>query len=195
MKKVFKILIAALIAIVLGSAIGIGSAFVAYDAVASAYSIKNGPWQTSLAVGSEQANPYTRAAVAVHALLALKQSETIYYTAYRDDNGDPLSGNYVYRIEGKNPDARWWSITVYGADDFLIPNELNRYSYNMNNATYNEDGFYNIYLSRTQRSGDWLPLGNQNKFSLSLRLYNPGSTALNNPATVELPHIIKEVSR
>jgi hypothetical protein len=183
MKKVFKILIAALIAIVLGSAIG------------SAYSIKNGPWQTSLAVGSEDANLYTRASVAVHALLALKQSETVYYTAYKDDNGDPLNGNYVYRIEGKNPDARWWSITIYGADDFLIPNELNRYSYNMNNVTYNADGVYTIYLSRTQRSGNWLPLGNQNKFSLSLRLYNPGSTVLSNPATVELPHIIKEGAR
>jgi hypothetical protein len=40
-----------------------------------------------------------------------------------------------------------------------------------------------------------LPLGNQNKFSLSLRLYNPGSTVLKNPATVELPHIIKEGTR
>ncbi|MDD5312492.1 MAG: DUF1214 domain-containing protein [Dehalococcoidia bacterium] len=195
MKKIFKILIAALIALVLGSAVGVGSALVAYDAVASAYSVKNGPWQTSLAVGSEDASLYTRASVAVHALLALRKSETVYYTAYKDDNGDPLNSNYVYRIEGKNPDARWWSITVYGADDFLIANELNRYSYNMNNVASNADGSYTIYLSRNQRSGNWLPLGNQSKFSLSLRLYNPGSTVLDNPATVELPHIIREGAR
>ena len=43
--------------------------------------VRNGPWATSLAVGSAQSGPYLRAYVAVHGLLALNRGETIYYNA------------------------------------------------------------------------------------------------------------------
>ncbi len=195
MKKPVKIIIAVLVALVLGSAIGVGTAVYAYDPVTSLQSVKDGPWDTNLASGSEQANPYNRAAVAVHGLLALDRSETIYYSAYTDDSGKQLDGNLDYRIEGKAPDARWWSITVYGADEFLIPNELNRYSCNANNVTYDSNGKFVAYVSKTQKQGLWLPLGDQKRFVLALRLYNPGQSVSTSPATVELPHIIQEVSK
>ena len=192
MNKTAKIIAGILIALIVGSAIGIGSAFAAVDAMANRFSIHNGPWQASLAAGSPQADPYTRASIAMHYLLALNQFEVIYYNAYKDDNGDPLQADCTYRIEGKTLDTRWWSITAYGADDFLIPNELNRYSYNMDNVKYDADNNFVIYLSKTPKTDDWLPLGDQKTFSLSLRLYNPGQLIRDNPAIVELPHIIKE---
>jgi hypothetical protein len=195
MKKPVKILVAVLIALVLGTAIGIGSAVYAYDSVASVRSITNGPWQTNLTYGSEEAGPYIRAATAAHGLLALKQSETIYYSAYTDDNGRPLSSEFDYQIEGKMPDARWWSITVYGSDDFLIANQVNRYSCNANNVTCDPGGKFTVYISKTQKPGLWVPLGDQKKFFMTLRLYNPGQTVRNSPGTVELPHIAREVSK
>jgi hypothetical protein len=195
MKKPVKIVLGILVALVLGSVIGVGSAILAYDGIAGMRSVYNGPWQTNLAVGSEEASPYLRASVAVHGLLALNQSETIYYHAYGDESGKVFDGNNVYRIEGKAPDARWWSITLYGADDFLIPNELNRYSYSGNSVAYDKDGKFTIYLSKTRKPGDWLPLGDHNRFSLSLRLYNPGESVRKNPAGIELPHIVREVSK
>jgi hypothetical protein len=190
--KTTKIIAGTLIALILGSAIGIGSALAAVDVMANRSSIHNGPWQASLAAGSPQADPYTRASIAMHYLLALNQLEVIYYNAYTDDNGDPLRGDCTYRIEGKALETRWWSITAYGADDFLIPNELNRYSYNMDNVKYDADKNFVIYLSKTPETGDWLPLGDQQTFSLSLRLYNPGQLIRDHPDIVELPHIIKE---
>ena len=195
MKKPVKIIIAVLVALVLGTGIGVGTAVYGYDAVASVRSITNGPWQTNLTYGSEEAGPYIRAATAVHGLLALKQSETIYYFANSDDKGQPLSSDFDYRIEGKTPDARWWSITIYGADEFLIPNELNRYSCNANNVPYDSSGQFSVYISKTPKPGVWVPLGDQKKFLLTLRLYNPGQTVRNGPGTVELPHIIREVSK
>ncbi len=192
MNKTAKIIVGTLIALILGSVIGIGSAVAAFDIVANRLSINNGPWQTSLAVGSQQADPYTRTSIAIHYLLALNQSEVIYYNAYKDDNGDPLRSDCTYRIEGKTLETRWWSITAYGTDDFLIPNELNRYSYNMDNVKYDADNNFVIYLSKTPKTGDWLPLGDQKTFSLSLRLYNPGQLIRDHPDIVELPHIIKE---
>jgi hypothetical protein len=194
-KKPVKVILGILVAIILGSAIGIGSAILAFEQGVNARGIINGAWRTNLSAGSQQADIFTRAWIAVHGLLALNQSETIYYHSYTDDNGQPLSSENVYRIEGKAPDSRWWSITVYGADDFLIPNELSRYSYSGNSVMYDRDGKFTIYLARVQKPGDWLPLGNQNKFNLSLRLYNPGESVRSNPAAVELPHIIKEAGK
>ena len=195
MKKPVKILIAVLIALVLGTAIGVGSVILSYNSAVATQNIKNGSWQTNLGTGTEKANPYLRAATAVHYLLALNQSETIYYSANTDDSGNLLNANNDYRMEGKAPDARWWSITVYGADDFLIPNALNRYSYNANNVSLDSNGKFSIYVSKQQQAGAWLPLGDQKRFVLALRLYNPGQSVRTNPATIELPHIIKVVKK
>ncbi len=195
MKKPVKIILGVLIALILGSGIGFGSAVWAFEGGANSGGVINGPWRTNLAAGSQQADLYTRTWIAVHGLLALNQSETIYYSAYTDDSGQLLSGDSVYRIEGKAPDARWWSITLYGTDDFLVPNDLNRYSYSGNSVTYDQNGKFTIYIAKTQKPGDWLPLGDQKRFALSLRLYNPGESIRKNPATVELPLIIREVGK
>jgi len=47
-------------------------------------------------VGSPQANIYLRAR---WALFAFNKTETIYYNADVDDNGDPLTGDSDYLIE------------------------------------------------------------------------------------------------
>ena len=85
--------------------------------------VSDGPWSTSLDTGSSEGGPYLRARIAVHGLLALSREETVYYSALRDSDGADLVGNCSYRLEGRDPPTRWWSITAYGADDFLIPND------------------------------------------------------------------------
>ena len=112
MKKPAQIILGILAVIVLGTAIGIGSAAVAMKMVYNIGTVKNGPWRTNLTAGSRQANMYTRAAIALFGLFALNQSETIYYSARADDSGQRFSGDHIYRIEGKAPEARWWSITA-----------------------------------------------------------------------------------
>ena len=195
MKKPLKYFLASAIALVLGGAIGYGSGVWAYDFVYESASLKNGPWFTNLTIGSEEAGIYTRAAVAEHELLALAQSEAVYYTAYADEDGEPLRGDCDYTIEGNDLDARWWSITVYGDDDFLIPNDGNRYSYNGKNVTDDADGRYTIHLSRTAKEGNWLPAGSEERLSLWLRLYDPGPAFYENPAMVELPRIVRKECR
>src|SRR5262245_22551598 len=101
--------------------------------------VSDGPWQTSLDTGSSAANMYQRARVAVHGLLALNRSETIYYTANTDSDGAPLTGACRYELTGRDPPARWWSITAYGADDYLIPNPAGRYSVSMNSVARQDD--------------------------------------------------------
>jgi len=164
-----------LLVVVVALALGVGSALLGVGLVTEKDLIRNGAWYTGLTYGSEQAGMYTRAAVAIEWLFALNRSEVIYYMADTDDAGQLLRSSCDYRIEGSSLDAyaSWWSITVYGADNFLIPNEQNRYSYTNKNIEYDEDGKFTIFLSSTPKTGNWLPAGNQKKITLALRMYNP----------------------
>jgi len=91
--------------------------------------------------------------------------------------------------------ARWWSITVYGADNYLIPNEAMRNAFNDQDVAKNADGRYTISVSSTPKRGNWLPSGNQDQLYLTLRLYNPLPEVYHKPAELELPQIIKEACR
>jgi hypothetical protein len=149
--------------------------------------IDDGPWRTSLYIGSSESGPYLRAQIAVHGLLALSREETLYYTAARDSDDQTLVGNCSYRIEGRDPPARWWSITAY-ADDFLIPNSADRYSVSMNSVARGPDGSFAVTLSKTQAERNWIPV-TDGPFDLTIRLYNPQTSVVADPANVPLPII------
>ena len=55
-------------------------------------------WTGNHLTGAKAADPYTRAIVAKTGLLALTQTETIYFSRYTDDQGRPLSEACVYKI-------------------------------------------------------------------------------------------------
>jgi hypothetical protein len=194
MKRTFKIVLVILLVLIVGTVIGVGSVIlVAFGGVGNG--IVNGPWRANTAAGSVTADPYMRIRVAIHGLLALNSSETIYYSARVDDDGNALNSDYTYRIEGKALDTRWWSITAYGAGDHLIANALNRYSYTGNNVTFDVNGKFTIFVSKNNQQGNWLPLNDQKRFYLTLRLYNPGDAMRDSLNTVELPHIIREAGK
>jgi hypothetical protein len=65
-----------------------------------------GAWRVNLLAGSRDADAYTRARIALGAVLALGRSETLYYTTDHDDRGAPLRAECRYRIEGPPPSSR-----------------------------------------------------------------------------------------
>ena len=155
-------------------------------------SVSDGPWRTSLYAGSREGGPYQRARIAVHGLLALSREETIYYTATNDSDGNALDGHCVYQIEGRDPLTRWWSITAFGADDFLMPNTTDRYSVSMNSVARRPDGTFAVTLSKAQVEGNWIPVTGE-RFSITIRLYNPQTAVVADPAHVALPIIKKAI--
>src|SRR5688572_3872344 len=109
--------------------------------------IKAGPWRTNVATGSAEANPYERAAIAVAGLYALSKEETLYYTAFTDSDGRALDGRCDYRVTGRPLPARWWSLTLYGADHYLVANPANVFSRHANNLEFDGDGAYVVHVS------------------------------------------------
>jgi hypothetical protein len=156
--------------------------------------VSDGPWRTSLYIGSSEGGPYLRANIAAHGLLALNREETIYYTAAGDSDGNALDGNCSYRIEGRDPPTRWWSITAYGNDDFLIPNTADRYSVSMNSVARRGDGTFEVTLSKAQAEGNWIPIV-AGHFDLTIRLYNPQAAVVADPSHVALPTIRKTICK
>ncbi len=176
--------------LVVGTLLGLGATWLAVVRGTWGGAVSDGPWKTSLTTGSRDAGMYQRAAVAVHGLLALNRSETIYYTAGADSDGAALSGACVYRIDGRDPPARWWSITAYGADDYLIPNRAGLYSVSRNSVARGDDGRFAVRVSKDAAGANAIPVAD-GAFSLTLRLYNPDAKVVADPAHVGLPAIRK----
>jgi hypothetical protein len=182
-------------ATVLGVVLGLASAYAALLSLRGQHVIKNGPWATSLTIGGTDADMYTRASVAISGLFALNKHETIYFNAEHDSAGEALDPACTYRLEGRDPDTRWWSVTLYADDNYLIPNPANRYSVSQSNVVRAPGGNFVIRLSPSPAAGtpeaNWIPTS-PDGFQVTLRLYNPGDTVKANPAAAPLPAILKE---
>jgi len=191
-----KLAIKAALVTAISIILGVGSALWVLNHPPYGFFVSNGPWVTSLKLGSAEGGMYLRAIVARQGLLALNKTEAIYYLAENDSEGDRLSSECDYRIEGDDLPARWWSLTLYGEDNFLIPNQPGIYSYNMKNLKREDGGAYRVFVSRSAKNRNWLPSGEKDqKLSLGLRCYNPEPVLYERPATVRLPRIIKEGCR
>ncbi|MBP9007355.1 MAG: DUF1254 domain-containing protein [Methanospirillum sp.] len=124
-----------------------------------------------------------RGLIAIKGLGANPMYVAVYPEADTDADGQQLSGanKYTLHIEKDMlpPVIKdgFWSFTVYGSDDFLIPNEINRYCINdRSNVTFNEDGSLDILIQAEKPSDDmidnWLPVGT-GEFRINLRIYGP----------------------
>ena len=133
--------------------------------------------------------------MALHGLLALNRSETIYYTATTDSAGGKLDARCLYRVIGRDPPARWWSITAYGADHFLIDNEAGIYSVQPDTVARLDDGSILASLSAKPAGNAWLPSGKAEdgakRVALTLRLYNAPDAVMNDLAGIGLPRIVR----
>ncbi|HEY1630651.1 MAG TPA: DUF1214 domain-containing protein [Rhizomicrobium sp.] len=188
-----NIVVKSTVAVAIGILLGLGLTWLAVVKGAMPGGVQDGPWRSSLAIGSANGNALTRARVALHGLLALNRTETLYYTASEDSAGAPLDGACAYALGGRDPDARWWSITAYGPDDYLIPNVAHAYSVSRNSIQRAADGSFRATVSmRPPERGNernWIALA-PGRFTLTLRLYNPGAKI--DPVHTPLPSIAKE---
>lgn len=152
-----------------------------------------GPWNLDLTRSSGNATMYQRARDARHTPYALPAPEAIYFASFSDSDAQPLRRECTYRIEGTDPDTRWWSLTAYCANQ-LIPNARKRYSFTKTTINRLPHGNWSVTFSHQEQPGNWLPGTNQDgALQLVLRCYGPSQELLANPAAAPLPRILKEV--
>jgi hypothetical protein len=138
-------------------------------------------------IGAYGADYLQRAAVGHFGLGANLPGDAVYPFAVTDADGRPLDARHRYVLHfeaGELPPARaFWSLTLYGADQFFYDNPLGRYALGDRDALVaNDDGSLDLYLQHDQpdaeRLANWLPAP-AGPFSLVLRIYWPAPSVLN----------------
>ncbi len=162
-------------AVAAGILLGGASARGALAIGGASFGERYGGWTHSRATGSAAADPYTRAIVARTGLLALSSREALYFNLAEDQDGRPLDESCVYELAGREPAARWWSVTLYADDHYLAQNSDHAASIDASHVNVGADGFWRARVAPVR--GDaayWLSSrAARRDFSLTLRVYNP----------------------
>ena len=151
---------------------------------------QDGSWSTPpLNLGRYGTDYNTRAAVAMVGLGANLPEDALYPNTALDHQGKALNGQHRYRLHfaanALPPVKAFWSITAYGADEFLIDNPLQRFALgDRDPLVFNADGSLDLWVQATppdqkEKHANWLPVQMGAAFLLNARLYWPEATALN----------------
>lgn len=154
-------------------------------------------WQVSREGIGVYGNSYLkRAIVAMGGLGANLPRDAIYPLAVADAEGSVMNGrnNYVLHFDKDDlpPVEAFWSLTMYDAQGFQVPNPLNRFALgDRDPLRYNPDGSLDIYIQRespgAEREANWLP-SPDGVLGLTMRLYDPKPAALDgtwNPPAIQ----------
>ena len=151
---------------------------------------QDGSWSyPPLNLGRYGTDYNTRAAVAMVGLGANLPEDAAYPNTALDHQGQSLNGKHRYRLHfaanALPPVKAFWSITAYGADEFLIDNPLQRFAIGDRDPLFfNADGSLDLWVQATppsqkEAAANWLPVQMGAPFLLNARLYWPEDKALN----------------
>jgi hypothetical protein len=173
------------------------------DSVAAGKAKVNQTLQQLFAGGFAQKNGYLvtptgnygtdynfRAVVDQIGLGALPKNVAIYPIAQTDRTGALLNGSKRYVVHFNAPDSgpfpqlpmpadAFWSMTLYDAAGFFVPNAIDRYLVNdRTDLHYNADGSLDIFVqpnapTNPDQLANWLPSPAGAAFRMITRLYGP----------------------
>jgi len=123
-----------------------------------------------------------RAAVAMDQIYVVEPEEAIYPSARVDSKGEILDGLHKYRLKFAATDippvGAFWSITMYFAEGFMVPNAIDRWAIGDRTPglVRDSDGGITILFQHqppdAANLGNWLPAP-MAPFMLLMRLYLP----------------------
>lgn len=151
--------------------------------------IENGVWWTTTNAGAAGQSAALRAYVARTGILALAQTEVIYFQTRLDSEGRPLSTACDYEIAGSALDAEWWSVTVYDRTNHYFPIEGVPASFNSRSLASAADGSWRIAVSAAPKAQPWIPVLRPGPLNLLVRLYRPTEAMRAALATTALPTV------
>ncbi|AWY44326.1 DUF1214 domain-containing protein [Pseudomonas putida] len=142
-------------------------------------------WTTTANNAAFGTDYFTRTAVAKSNILVNSPNETKYFYQDLDGAGQRLNGARHYTLtfaKGATPPVfGFWSLTLYDAQHFFVPNALKRYSLGTKNKglKFESDGSLILHVQADspgpEKESNWLPAPKDADFSLYLRAYGPGA--------------------
>lgn len=195
MRHVVAILIGGILGLGAGAGIALWAAGMVGAGPNLGGGVAAGGWKSDWTIGSPAANPWTRARIARHGLLALSKEEAVYFTRNTDDDGRRLSEACTYRVTGSALPALWWSLTLYDETSYLPRNTDGALSYDRTAADAagtSEAWSFKIAPQRPDSGGAWVSSRGGGAFDLTLRLYKPSPELIAEPEeTLPAPSIAR----
>jgi hypothetical protein len=183
------------VAVAIAVILGFATAWFAVDRGFLFGGISVGPWEAWPRAGSPDADPYSIARLARTGEVPLGAGEGLAFTAITDQEGAPLTGNCIYRLDGQTPAARLWTLTAYDGDGRLMANAARRTGFHSREILRRQDGSFVISVSSHVRSGNWLPISVDGPFSLVFRLYDTPLTTGGEVSDTMMPRVVREACR
>lgn len=186
MRLVFIILLA----LVIASAIGLGSTYMTATKGTDLGTLKIGAWTARPKTGTADVDPYSRAIIVRSGELPVGTGDGVAFTATTDDSGKPLDGRCDVVVSGVTPAARFWTLTLFDPKGHLVANTLQRYGFTSQEIVRQSDGSFEIRIASRSRAGNWLPTGGIERYALMLRLYDtPVGVATRTQRDAPMPKI------
>ena len=132
-----------------------------------------GNWTGDLLLGKSDESVVARAYRARHQLFALSTDQALYFYLRKDEHGRPLRGECSYVLTGIEPPGRWWSLTAYGTDGFLIREAEGRFSVAAKTNPKSPQPLSVIIGSRGAAATPDIVTAQKRPFYLILRVYAP----------------------
>lgn len=167
-----RLLIGALLSLLVAAAIGLGSTWLALTRNVAFGEMQIGSWTSYPKSGGVEIDPYARASIARTGELPIGLGDGVTFIAKTDDAGRPLDGRCDVLVSGTTPQARFFTLTLYGPDGRLIANSLNRHGFTSQELVRKADGQFDIVIAARARPGNWLPTGGAERYMLVMRFYD-----------------------
>lgn len=184
-----RFLIDLVIAIVIATALGFTTAWLAVDNGPLFGAVTAGPWRAWPKAGSADADPYALATLARTGEVPLGIGEGLAFTADEDSDGRALTARCSYEVVGQTPPARLWTLTAYDTEGRLMVNPARRSGFHSREIVRRPDGSFTIAVAAEVKAGNWLPVGAVERFQLVLRLYDTPLTSGNRITDLVMPEI------
>lgn len=131
-----------------------------------------GPWHAWPDVGASAPNPYTRGHLARTAAFELGQAEGLQFTATVDSDGQPLTRDCSYRIDGKTPLATFWTLVALDPAGINIAASDVTPAIHSNSIARGPEGDIRINVGTRLLPQNWLEITGEGPFKLVLTLYD-----------------------
>lgn len=186
----FALIATTLAILTIGLVGGLGATWLALKERVGFGALVAGPWIAWPRTGAMDADPYSRAVIAQTGELPLGLGEGLAFRADSDSAGRPLDRRCRYRLTGRTPQSRLWTLTPHDPSGGLLANAADRMGFTSMELLRDEAGVAQIVIGPDPMPGNWLPMTGSGPFVLVLRLYDtPVSASAAGSDATALPRV------
>ena len=184
----------AIFVVLVGIALGLWATYLSVESGLGFDKISAGPWVAYPKSGTPDADPYVRANISRSGQIPLGVAEGISLIAQTDSAGGELLANCAYVVRGLVPQARFWTIGVVTPKGQLMENAAHRYGFTSEEILWDDRDHFEIQVSSTARSKNWLAMPQSGRFAVMMRLYETSLSTNRKSITEQSMPMIDKVS-